>query len=191
MKKKGSIREYVMCALCTALICVLAPVSFPVGPVPISLATFAVMFAGFLLGPRWGAVSAAVYLAIGMIGVPVFSGYTGGFAKLAGPTGGYLLVYIPMAAICGFIYHKFGKKLTGVKKYLTMAGAALIGTVMLYALGTAWFCLESGNSVGAALSVCVIPFLPGDTIKTAAALITVPAVETALLKAQLSLSSVQ
>ena len=118
-------------------------------------------------------------------------GYTGGFAKLAGPTGGYLLGYIPMAAICGFFYHKFGKKLTGVKKYLTMAGAALIGTVMLYALGTAWFCLESGNSVGAALSVCVIPFLPGDTIKTAAALITVPAVETALLKAQLSLSSVQ
>jgi biotin transport system substrate-specific component len=191
MKKKGSIREYVMCALCTALICVLAPVSLPIGPIPVSLATFAVLFAGFLLGPRWGAVSAAVYLAIGMIGVPVFSGYTGGFAKLAGPTGGYLLGYIPMAAISGLFYHKIGKKLIGFKKYLTMAGGALIGTAVLYALGTAWFCVESGNSVGAALSICVIPFLPGDTIKTIAAMITVPAVETALSKAQLSLSSVQ
>ena len=177
-----AIREAVACALCTAVICVLAPVSVPIGPVPISLATFAILFSAMLLGPRWGTVSVAVYLLIGMTGIPVFAGYSAGIAKLAGPTGGYLIGYIPMALIAGAVYSGLGKNEKGMRKILAILGGAVLGTMILYALGTFWFCMESGNDLKAVLGICVIPFLPGDAIKTAAVAVIIPALETALSK---------
>ena len=181
--QKNMTRKFAACALCTAVICVLAPVSIPVGVIPVSLATFAILFSALLLGPKWGTVSTAVYLMIGMIGIPVFAGYTAGVAKLAGPTGGYLIGYIPMAAISGKVYFTYGKTRKSVrKKILALLAAASIGTIVLYMLGTIWFCFESGSSFSAALGVCVIPFLPGDAIKTAAAAVIIPSIETALSK---------
>ena len=153
---KTSTKTMVMCAVCTALICVLAPIAVPIGPVPISLSTFAIMLSAALLG---------VYLLIGAVGVPVFAGYSAGLARLAGPTGGYLVGYLALAAIEGAIYFRFGKKRKGAAKYGVLLGGMVLGTVVLYVIGTAWFCVLMHTGLVEALGMCVIPFLPGDAMK--------------------------
>lgn len=173
-------KKLVTCALCAAILCVLSPFAIPVGPVPISLGTFAVLFAAFFLGGKWGTAAVAIYLLLGAIGVPVFTGMVGGLQKLAGPTGGYLVGYLPMAFISGSLYTALGKKKTGAKRFLLMMVTAVIGTAVLYALGTAWFCHLMKCTVLEALAVCVIPFLPGDLLKAAAAALLVPTVARAV-----------
>ena len=173
---KLSVRELVFCGVFTAVLCVLAPLSVPVGPVPISLATFAVMLAGTILGKKLGVISVLIYLLLGMVGLPVFAGWTAGAAKLAGPTGGYLVGYLPLAFICGFA------KITGQKgrALLSMALCMILGTAVLYALGTVWFCVVTGSDTMRALGLCVIPFLPGDLLKIAAVMAIAPQVRKAV-----------
>lgn len=145
-------------ALMAAVICVLAPLSIPIGPVPISLTNFAIYISLYVLDWKKGTVSYLIYLLIGLVGVPVFSGFTGGFEKLAGPTGGYIIGFIPMAVIAGLAIDKFQKR------WIHLVGM-IIGTAICYAFGTLWFCLQSGTAAAAALSICVFPFIPGDLIK--------------------------
>lgn len=176
-------KNLVLCALFAAIICVIAPLSIPIaGMIPITLATFAVMLSGVLLGGRLGALSVAVYLIIGAVGVPVCAGYTPALPKLLGPTGGYLIGYLPLAFICGAICSQWGRNSRGVKKYAVMLTGMLAGNVVLYAFGTAWFCILNNGGVVYALSLCVVPFLPGDLIKIAAVMILAPQLERAIAK---------
>lgn len=156
-------RDMCLTALMAALICVAGPLSVPVGPVPISLASFAVYLAGAVLGAKRGALAVALYVLLGAAGIPVFSGFSGGVQKLAGITGGYIVGYLPCAWITGFAAGRDGER-----KWFLPLGMA-VGTAALYAVGTAWFMIQSGSALGAALAACVIPFLPGDAIKIAAA----------------------
>ena len=94
-------RDMTLIAVMAALICVAGPLTIPAGPIPLSLATFAVYMAGSVLGKKRGTIAVALYLMIGIIGVPVFSGFSGGFQKLAGVTGGYLVGYLPCAYLSG------------------------------------------------------------------------------------------
>lgn len=87
-------------ALMTAVTCILAPLSVPIGPVPISFTNLAIYLSLYLLDWKRGTLSYFLYLLIGFAGLPVFSGFTGGVAKLAGPTGGYIVGFIPMANHC-------------------------------------------------------------------------------------------
>lgn len=173
--------ELVLCALCAAVTCVLAPISVPLaGEVPISLATFAVLLSGILLGAKYGAISQLVYVLLGSVGVPVFAGWTGGIGITLGVTGGYIIGYIPMAFIAGLLYHRFGREASGTRKYIVMFVSMVLATAVLYILGTAWFMAQTGMTLGASLAACVIPFLPGDLLKIAAvAIVTVP-IEAAL-----------
>ena len=150
-------------AVMTALLCVLAPLSIPIGPIPISLATFVIYLSVYILGWKLGTVSVAIYLLLGMVGLPVFSGYAGGLAKLVGPTGGYLIGYIPMAVTAGLI-------ISATKNKFVHFAGLVAGTAVLYVFGTAWFCLLTKTAVPTALSLCVFPFIPGDIIKMIAAL---------------------
>lgn len=152
-------------AVMAALICIAGPLVIPAGPIPLSLATFAVYLSGAILGKKRGTAAVALYLAIGIIGVPVFSGFSGGFQKLAGVTGGYLFGYLPCAFLSGLGAERAEKE--GMKWILPAAMTA--GTAVLYTIGTAWFMIQTGNALGAALSLCVLPFLPGDAVKIAAA----------------------
>jgi len=164
------IRDMTSVALGATLICVAGPLTIPVGPIPLSLATFAVYLAGAILGARRGALAVALYLLLGILGVPVFSGFTGGFQKLAGVTGGYLLGYLPCAFLTGL-----GMEKAAENRRWPLLLMMLAGTAVLYALGTAWFMVQTGNGLLSALSLCVIPFLPGDAIKIAVAtLLTFP-----------------
>lgn len=177
-------RTLVPCGLFASLMCVLAPFSIPLaGGVPISLATFVSMLSGVVLGGPAGALSQLVYLLIGAAGLPVFSGFRGGAGVLLGMTGGYLIGYVVLAWTTGTFYHAAGKgRPPGVRTACLAAGAAL-GTFALYALGTAWFMFSTGTALGASLTACVLPFLPGDLLKIAAAAAVAPPVEAAVRRA--------
>ena len=94
-------RQITLIGLMTAITCILAPLSIPIGPVPISLTNFAIYLSLYLLDWKKGTISYILYLLLGLVGLPVFSGFTGGIGKLAGPTGGYIIGFIPMAIIAG------------------------------------------------------------------------------------------
>lgn len=171
-------RTLTLTALLTALLCLTGPLTIPFGPVPASLMSALLMLTACLLGARRATTSCLVYLILGMAGLPVLSGFTGGAAHLLGPTGGYLLGYLPMTWICGAFADRTDKR------HILTAGM-LLGTLSLYAAGTAWYCLQAGVSVAAALSVCVWPFMPFDLIKIAAAIYFGPALKERLKKAGL------
>ena len=177
--KKMSVSAITTCALMAALMCVLGPMSVPIGPIPITLTNLVVYLTVFLLGWKGAAVSTVVYLLLGAVGMPVFSGFQGGFAKLAGPTGGFLIGFVFVALIGGFIVDKFQRKL--IPSFLGL----VLGTAVLYLFGTVWFVILMDSTVAHALSVCVVPFLPFDLGKIVAALVLGKAVRTGLEKANL------
>lgn len=157
------IKKMTFCAVLTALICVLAPISFPAGPIPISLATFAVLLVAAVADLKISVTAVLLYILLGAFGVPVFSGFAGGFQKLIGVTGGYIIGYIPCALITNLIIGKFESK-----KFVYPI-AMVLGVAACYAAGTAWHVLQTKTAVAAALATCVIPFIPADCIKIAAA----------------------
>lgn len=162
-------------ALMAAVLCILGPLALPIGPVPISLATFAVLLAAYVIGPIKSAISCLIYLAVGAIGLPVFSGFQGGFAKLAGPTGGYLLGYLFLALIAGYFIQHFNNK-----TWMHFIGMCL-GTAVLYAIGTFWLAHVAGLSFGEAIAAGVLPFIPGDIIKMIVAIVLGRHIRTRLL----------
>jgi biotin transport system substrate-specific component len=176
--------ELVLCALCAAVTCVLAPISVPLaGEVPISLATFAVLLSGILLGAKYGAISQLVYVLLGSVGVPVFAGWTGGIGITLGVTGGYIIGYLPMAFVTGLLYYRFGRNESGARKYAAMIVSMILATAVLYIFGTAWFMVQTKMTLAASLAACVIPFLPGDLIKIIAVMLVAPPIEAALKRA--------
>ena len=114
-----NIKDMTITALMTALICVLGPFSLPIGPVPIALTNFVIFITLYVIGMKRGLIAVALYLLIGLIGLPVFSGFGAGIGKLVGPTGGYLIGYLPMALMavmqhcrddafnCRSLYHRY------------------------------------------------------------------------------------
>ncbi|MCI8786035.1 MAG: biotin transporter BioY [Eubacterium sp.] len=156
---KLSVYQMAAAALMTAVLCVLGPLSIPIGPVPISLTNFVIYITLYLLGTKLGTLSYCIYLLLGTAGLPIFSGYSGGLAKLAGPTGGYLVGFIAMSVIAGiFIQKNHGKTVMSVL-------GMILGTLAAYAFGTIWFVFEAGCTIWYALTVCVFPFLIGDAVK--------------------------
>lgn len=147
-------RTMTLVALLTALLCLAGPLTLPVGPVPASLLSAALLLTACLLGEK-ATLCCLVYLLLGLTGLPVLSGFTGGVAHMVGPTGGFLLGYLPMTYVAGAICRR-----TNIR--LLQACGLLLGTLILYAAGSAWYCLQSGVSLSGALAVCVWPFLPID-----------------------------
>ena len=169
---KLNTREMTIIAVMAALICVAGPLTIAIGPIPLSLATFTVYLAGAVLGAKRGTLAVALYLLLGAVGVPVFSGFSGGIQKLASVTGGYLIGYLPCAWLSGLGAECADE---GEKKGWMLPAMMTAGTAVMYLIGTAWFMIQTGNTLGGALGLCVLPFLPGDTVKIAAAtLLTVP-----------------
>lgn len=170
-------RHLTLCAIMAAVTCVLAPISVPIGPISITGGTLALYLAACLLGGVWGTVSTLVYLLLGFVGLPVFSNYTGGAARLLGPTGGYLVGYLPMMLLAGFTveltltrFRDRGRHGAALALVLSFLGMAL-ATAVLYAFGTAWYCFQAGVGLQKALAACVFPFIPFDLMKMAAALL--------------------
>ena len=169
-------RRLAVCAVMAAVICVLAPIAIPIGPVPITVGTLAIYLPAYLLGGVWGTAATLVYLLVGMVGAPVFSGYMGGPSRLAGPTGGYLVGYLPMAFLAGVVIDWALRRFEeGGKRKAIALGLQFLGmvlaTAVLYAFGTAWYCAQAGADLQKALAACVFPFIPFDLVKIIVALV--------------------
>ena len=157
-----SIHRLVWIALMAALTAVGAVVSIPLGPispVPVSLQTMFVLLAGFILGPRGGALAVLLYLAAGLIGLPVFAGGKSGLAAFLGPTGGFLLGFAPGAMIAGAARRDPVRPLPALLAY------AAASTAVMLTLGTVQLAALLQISIGKALAVGVVPFLPGAVVK--------------------------
>ena len=174
-------RNLVLCAMCAAITCILAPLSIPLaGGVPVSLATFAVMLSGVLLGGPLGSLSQLIYVLLAAVGLPVLAGWTGGLGIVLGMTGGYIIGYIPCAWLTGLIYKKYGETAKKPVKILSMILGMTAGNIALYVIGTAWFMFITEMTLEASLTACVIPFIPGNIIKMAAVIIIGLPVEKAI-----------
>lgn len=163
--KTNKIYQLTSCALITALICIFAPISVPIGPIPISLTNLILYFAIYLLGFKGTTISYTVYLLLGIVGLPIFSGGVGGPAKVAGPTGGYLVGFFFITIISGLVFEKTKGKARIPLTILSM----IISTAICYAFGTIWFIYQTDYTFSAALAVCVYPFIPFDLAKIAIA----------------------
>ena len=163
-------KQMALIGVMTAVTCVLGPftIPLPISPVPISFTNLAIYLTLYVLGAKFGTISYLVYLLLGFAGLPVFSGFTGGVGKLAGPTGGYLVGFIFMALIAGWVMDRFPGK------YVLHAVGMAVGTAVCYAFGTVWLASQLGIDFIAGLGVGVIPYLPGDAVKILFALAVGP-----------------
>lgn len=162
MNPSNSLRMMVFASLFAALIAAGAFIAIPIGPVPIVLQNLFVLLAGLLLPGGWAVASIGVYLLAGALGLPVFAGGTGGIGRIFGPTGGYLLGYIPAVWLVSTLSRQFGQKMAGD------AAAAVIGSLVVYAMGVTGLALVTGMPAAKALAVGMYPFLIGDALKIAA-----------------------
>ncbi len=161
-KKKLSTISIAITGLMAALICVLGPLSIPIGPIPVSLTPFAVFFAVYISGKTRGSIACLIYLLIGLCGVPVFSGFGSGPGKLFGPTGGFLITFFIMAFVGGLFIEKFKNV------FMQMLGCFL-GLCISYAVGTVWLSVQASISTPSAFSLAVAPFVLFDILKIVAA----------------------
>lgn len=168
-KSGFSPRTMTFCAVSAAVMCILGPMSIAIGAVPISFTNLVIYLSVFVIGRKRTTISYIIYLMLGMFGLPVFSGYSGGFAKLAGPTGGYLIGFIFMAVICGYFWEK------SHNKYITAVGM-VIATAVAYIFGTAWFVVLMKCTWAYALGICVFPFIVFDIIKIIIACVAGPVI---------------
>lgn len=145
-------------ALMTAVLCVLAPMSIPTGIVPITFTNFVIYLSLYILGLKAGIVSFLLYVLLGAVGLPVFSGFTGGLGKLVGPTGGYILGFLPMGIVSGIAISRSNKV------WVHILGM-VVGTAICHGLGTAWLCYVTGIPVADATLLYVLPYAPIDFIK--------------------------
>ena len=147
----------VLCSLLAALTAICAWIAVPLPGVAFTMQTFAVLLTLGLLGGRWGTVSIGLYLLLGLVGLPVFTGFRGGVAALLDPTGGFLWGFLA----CGLAYwaaEKLGK-----------LPAMVLGMLVCYGCGCWWFSVYAGTGMAAAAMVCVVPWLIPDGIKLALA----------------------
>jgi len=159
-----NLRMTAYASLLAALTAVGAYIAIPIGPVPIVLQNLFVYLTGLLLGGRWGLMGITAYLLAGAVGLPVFAGGKGGIGHLFGPTGGYLLGFLPAVAIIGVVMERTRGK-------IQFALAALVAaTLVIYACGITWLSMVTNMTIIQSILVGMVPFLPGDAIKITAAL---------------------
>lgn len=164
-----SVKDMTFTAIMTVLIAVCSWISLPIGSVPFTLQTFGIFCAAMLLGGKRGTLAVLVYLLLGALGVPVFAQFTSGIGILAGTTGGYLIGFLIIPALV-----LLTEKLLGEKLNLPIQiGVLILGLVLCYTFGTAWFIKvyseKAAVTVGTALKRCVLPFILPDLGKLALA----------------------
>lgn len=166
-RRFSAAREIAYIALAVSLITVCAWISIPIATIPITLQTLAVALVGALLGWKRGGAAVLVYILMGLVGIPVFTGFKAGPAALFGVTGGYIFGFFFSAIIPALA------KLLPVKNTWLRLGiffvAMAVGGAVCYFFGTVWFVLMFDCTVGYALAVCVVPYIVPDLVKFATA----------------------
>ncbi|MGN0589875.1 MAG: biotin transporter BioY [Ruminiclostridium sp.] len=163
----------VMAGVFAAIIAVLTLITIPTPwGVPFTLQTFIIALCGYICGAKWGTVSVAVYVAVGLVGAPVFAGFKGGFGVLMGPTGGYIIGFITMVFLCG---------LNSEKLYMR-AVFSLLGLLSCHLLGSLWFAFVTSTSILEAFAIASLPYLLKDVISVVCAFVIAKPLNAALTR---------
>jgi biotin transport system substrate-specific component len=171
----------VLCGLSIALLSVGAAIQVPLGPIPFTLQTLSLILILLILTPAEALGAVGGYLAIGLVGLPVFAGFRGGFGVLLGPTGGYLMGYFVAALAVAFLRVLLKDRVQGRWAAVTLDVACIIiATISYSVLGTLWFSLSTGASLSASIAACVVPFLVPDALKAVAAFVCAQPIRAAL-----------
>lgn len=157
--RTSKVADLVFIALFVAVIAVCSQIIIPFGQVPFTLQTLAVLLSASLLGAKRASCSVIIYILLGAVGLPVFSGFSGGLGFLLGPTGGYITGFLFTAFIVGFITEKLGNKT------YVLALAMTLGILICYVFGTAWFCFIMKKDIIYGLLLCVVPYIIPDALK--------------------------
>lgn len=186
------VRDMCVIGIFAALTGVLSQIAIPLPftPIPFSMGMVAVFVSGMLLRPKCAVFTQVCYLALGAVGIPVFTGFRGGVGALFGPTGGYLFAYPVMAAVIAVAlnYNGYLPAVSSRGKWLLSlkaAGALLLSVVILYLCGTRWFSFTTGNTFAQALALTALPFVPMDLVKIALCVLGVLPVRERMAKAGL------
>ncbi len=159
VKRNSKIKNMTLVAMGAVILSLTAWITLPFA-VPFTMQTFGVAFVLFAFGGKRGTLSVAVYIALGLIGIPVFSGFNSGVGVILGATGGYIIGF----AVWGYLY--LASESFFSKKRINGIVVSFVGLATSYALGTAWYFLWLGeNSVWSALALCVLPYIVPDIIK--------------------------
>jgi biotin transport system substrate-specific component len=142
-------------------------IHLPFTPVPVTGQTFAVLVTGAALGWRRGLLAQALYVLLGLVGLPVFAGGTGGLGQLVGASGGYLLGFVAAAAVLGWLAER------GWDRGREVVAAMLLGEAALYLFGVGWLAVYL-HSVEEAVLLGFVPFMVGDAVKLAASAALLP-----------------
>ena len=156
-------------AMMTAVLCIVGPLSVPIGPVPVSLTNLAIYLLIYTLDAKRSTIACLLYMLIGLAGLPVFSGFSGGPSKLLGPTGGYIIGYLPMAFLTGLAVERY------YENRMLCILAMEASTWILYLFGSAF---------PEALAVGVIPFIIVDLIKICIAALSGPSIRRRVIHLQ-------
>lgn len=148
----------VLCSLFAALTAICAWLSIPIGDIAFTMQTFGIFLTLGILGGKWGSLSIFLYIALGAVGLPVFSGFQGGFGTLLGVTGGYIWGFLA-SGLTFWALERFSRAIA--------MGAAML---VCYGCGTLWFSLYSGGGLFVAFARCVLPYLIPDALKILLAL---------------------
>jgi len=138
-----------------AIIAVSAQIIIPLPPVPITLQTFAISFAGVALGAKRGTLAALIYILLGAVGLPIFAGFGGGIGHIAGPSGGFIMSFPLMALAAGFYRYS----------HIWL----VVGVLVNYLCGMLYFAWVTNNSLTVAFTLTILRFIPGDIVKIALA----------------------
>jgi len=166
MEKRRLSKNLVFTALFAAISAVSGFIAVPIPgtPIPIVLQNMMVVLSGMLLGPLLGTASTVMFIVSGLLGLPVLSGGTGGFAKLMGPTGGFIIGYAFSSLAAGLVAGRptMGKRISVVRTVI----AAVLGFFIMYVPGVLHFMKSLDKTFSETLALCVLPYLPGDAVKT-------------------------
>lgn len=163
----------VLAGVFAAIIAVLTLITIPTPwGVPFTLQTFIIALCGYICGAKWGTVSVAVYIAVGLVGAPVFAGFKGGFGVLLGPTGGYIIGFLTMVFLCG---------LNSEKIYMR-AIFSLLGLLSCHLLGSVWFAFETSRTIIEAFCLASLPYLLKDIISVVCAFVIAKPLNAALTR---------
>ena len=163
------LKRLVLTSLVCGMLCVISPLTIPIGTTVVSLATLVMYIAALTFD--WGILCTAVllYICMGIVGLPVFAGFTSGLTHLLGPMGGFIIGYLPMCFVISLIRMRACK--------ICFPIAMFIGTILLYACGGIWMIVWTDLDIYGVLSVCVLPYIPIDVIKIVIALLSAPAIK--------------
>ena len=157
-------KDIISIGIFASILCIFSVITIPISSIPITLSLFAVFFISIILGLKKSLFTVIIYILCGCLGLPVFSGFQGGFNVLLGPTGGYIIGYLFIAVLVGFVSAKI-KNFSSLKRIFVLFMISFVSMFFCYAFGTVQFSIVTNSGIKESLYLCVYPFIVFDVVK--------------------------